>query len=53
MAWAPDRIEKPHPADRMGQLGIDQYSLASMTVMTRQVTAGSAGSGEPIVRVRS
>jgi hypothetical protein len=31
----------------------DQYSSASMIVMTRSVTEGSAGSGEWWVRVRS
>jgi len=30
-----------------------QYSLASMIVMTRRVTAGSAGSGEWYVKLRS
>jgi hypothetical protein len=33
-------------ADLRGRLGADQYSSASITVRTRVVTEGSAGSGD-------
>jgi hypothetical protein len=39
--------------DDLGMEGRDQYSSASMTVITRTVTAGSVGSGDRYFRFRS
>jgi hypothetical protein len=50
----PSYWKSRQPVYRMGDaVSRDQYSSASMMVMIRSVTVGSAGSGEPNSRLLS
>jgi hypothetical protein len=52
--WIWHRVGFPEENDREGtRSACDQYSSGSITVSTRTVMAGSAGSGDAAVRLRS